>query len=296
VDVQREGQTQTSLKFSLEYDKKYNRVRCTTLLPGDRAAVGSEFGLFLFDTRTGQQLCKYLGHTGIVWAVSPSREGQYLLSAAHDMTLRIWDPDQELPLLSLFFASDDWIAWTPEGYYAASPGGERLMGWHVNQGPDKLANFMPACQFSATFHRPDVIKLLLETSSVERALAAADQARGKVTDKTNVADVLPPKVVITSPPNAVVVSGERELEIKVVAEQVGPHPITSVQLLLDRHLYKGQAGVKHFDTPQRAVSHQFIVSLTPGVKHTIQVRADSAVSYGVSREIEVISKKENVAR
>ena len=26
------------------------------------------------------------------------------------------------------------LAWTPSGYYMASPGGEDLIGWHVNRG------------------------------------------------------------------------------------------------------------------------------------------------------------------
>lgn len=114
-----------------------------------------------------------------------------------------------------------------------------------------------------------------------------------MTEKTDVVAALPPKVVITSPEKAFVTTEEKELEIKVVAQQVGPHPITSLQLLLDGHPYKGQAGIKQLITPQRDISHQFVVPLEPGVKRTIQVRADSAVSYGLSREIEVTSKKEN---
>src|SRR5262249_20397086 len=45
-----------------------------------------------------------------------------------------------IPLLSLYSAGDDWIAWTPEGYYAASPGGEKLIGWQVNNGRDQMAS------------------------------------------------------------------------------------------------------------------------------------------------------------
>ena len=39
------------------------------------------------------------------------------------------------PLLTLFVTSDDeWVCWTPQGYYAASTGGEKYIGWHINQG------------------------------------------------------------------------------------------------------------------------------------------------------------------
>ncbi len=51
-----------------------------------------------------------------------------------DQTMSIWRLGQETPLLSLYLHGEDWIAWTEQGYYAATPGGERLMGWKVDQG------------------------------------------------------------------------------------------------------------------------------------------------------------------
>ena len=143
VDVLRSGTRQSTLQFEDDYSHKYNTVRSFTLLPGDRAAVGANYGLSLFDTRTGKRLRHFVGHTGVVRAVSPSPDNRYLLTASNDMTVRVWVPDQEQPLVSLFFAGDEWVAWTPEGYFVASPGGESLMGWHLNNGPDKLAPSSP---------------------------------------------------------------------------------------------------------------------------------------------------------
>ena len=56
-----------------------------------------------------------------------------------------------------------WILWTPSGYYDASPGGEDLIGWHLNNGPDKAADFFPASRFRSTYYRPDVIDRVLKT-------------------------------------------------------------------------------------------------------------------------------------
>ena len=61
-----------------------------------------------------------------------------------------------------------------------SPGGEKLMGWHVNNGPDKMATFYPAARFRASLYRPDVVQRVLAEGSVAKALAAADKARGRV--------------------------------------------------------------------------------------------------------------------
>ena len=115
----------------------HESIRSFSFVTGDRVAVGTDFGLYLFDARTGAKIREFRGHTGVVWAVAPSPDGRYLLSASGDQTVRIWAPDRDEPLLSLFVAGDDWIAWTPEGYYAASPGGENLMGWQVSNGPEQ---------------------------------------------------------------------------------------------------------------------------------------------------------------
>lgn len=288
VDVFRGGKKHQTLQFETEYERLYNTVNCFTLLPGDKAAVGSQFGLDLFDTGTGQQIGEFVGHIGDIWAVSPSPNGRYLLSASADMTLRVWDPNQDEPLLSLFFAGDEWVAWTPQGYYASSPGGEALMGWHLDNGPDKLGTFAAAAQFRESLYRPDVIKLLLRTGSVERALEAAG-----VKQQTDVASVLPPTVVITSPEGANITSDSAEITVRVVARQVGLHPITSMQLLLDGRPLNGKSGIKHFDTAQESIKERFDVPLNPGVPHRLQVRADSAVSYGLSDPVTVTFKQKS---
>lgn len=288
VDVLRDGKKHNSLEFSNEYVRKYNMVNCFTLLRGDRAAVGSGFGLSLFDTRSGAELFTFNGSG--VWAVSPSPDGRYLLTAADDMTLHIWDHDK--PFLKLFFADEEWVAWTPEGYYASSPGGEALMGWHLDNGPNQMGSFARASQFRESLYKPEAIKMLLRTGSMTRAL----EATGDKKSETNVARILPPTVVITRPDGSDVTTDTEELTVMAVAKQVGLHPITSMQLLLDGRPFGGRAGIKRFDSPQRDVRERFYVQLTPGQKHRIQVRADSAVSYGLSRDVAVTYKPKSNER
>jgi WD40 repeat protein len=151
-----------------------------TLVGQHRAALNSGSSLvFVFDTDTGK-LLRDLWHAGIVWSIAPSPNGRYVLSLGEDQILRIFDPNREQALLlQLYVSGQEWVLWTPEGYYAASPGGERLMGWTVHQGIDKEANFYPAAHFRKQFYRPDVIRRVLEKGSVEEALAAANAALKK---------------------------------------------------------------------------------------------------------------------
>ena len=262
----------------------YEAIRSFSFVTGDRVAVGGDYGVYLFDARTGAKIREFRGHTGVVWAVAPSPDGRYLLSASDDQTVRIWAPDRDEPLLSLFVAGDDWIAWTPEGYYAASPGGENLMGWQVGNGPEQVGTFVPASQFRKSLYRPDVIKLALKTGSVASALERLNEPL-KV-----VKEVLPPLVVITSPDHSGVRLDDPELTVRATAVAQPGHPVTALRLLLDGRPYNGDQGRKEVPSDAaggRQKHESWQVRLDPG-RHRLAVVAESDVSNGQSDEIEVI--------
>ncbi|MFZ4592888.1 MAG: PDZ domain-containing protein [Verrucomicrobiaceae bacterium] len=62
-------------------------------------------------------------------------------------------------------------------YYDASPGGEELLGWHINQGKDQAPQWVELGRFRDIAYRPDVIDRLLDTWDVGEALRLADAAR-----------------------------------------------------------------------------------------------------------------------
>ncbi len=63
------------------------------------------------------------------------------------------------PQLNIFVSKDnEWIAWTSQGFYNASKGGEEYIGYHINQGSDREALFLPISSFSDKFYRPDIIQ------------------------------------------------------------------------------------------------------------------------------------------
>ena len=280
------GQVRHVFKSPLEGDRIYS----FSLIPGNRAVLGGSFGAFLVDLPTGRLLRRFDGHSGQVMGIAPSPNGRYFLTGSTDQVVCLWHPDRIEPILSLFFAGQDWIAWTPEGYYACSANGERLMGWQINNGPDKIAAYHPAARFRPSLYNPAAIRHLLRGAGghVLRALALAARDGVKPAAAVDVARVLPPEVAIEAPAGsgAIQVTGSR-VEVKAVARSTGGHPVRALRLLVDGRPYKGRKGAHVVAQPKPGpVEASWKVELPAG-KHTLAVLAESAVSKGLSPVVEV---------
>lgn len=281
VAVTQDGSRVAVLKLQRDYDT----VRSFSFLGTDRAVLGSSFGLYLYDAPGGALVREFAGLGGEVWAVAPSPHNRYLLSACTDQTLAVWNPRREEPLLTFFPAGDEWVAWTPEGYYACSPGGERLIGWQVNHGPDRMPDYYPAARFRKTLYRPDVIRELVYSGGTEGALRRAG-VRGSAGERAEVGSVLPPRVRVTEPRRSTELPAA-EVEVRATATSTGAHAVTALRLLVDGRPHGGQAGVRRFDAGGLGeVSASWSVTLAPG-RHLLAAQADSAVSQGLSEPVEV---------
>src|SRR5205823_1480822 len=151
-----------------------------------------------------------------------------------------------------------------------------------------LGTFCPASHFRKTLYRPDIIKRLLETGSLEVAYRSIDQKLGKVTRPTDVAQVLPPTVAITLPSRSGIPVTQSRLEVTAVARSVSGHPVSGLRLLLDGRTYPGNNSVITVREPKLGkVTANWNVTLPRG-SHHLAVQASSAVSQGLSDEVEVI--------
>jgi Caspase domain len=66
----------------------------------------------------------------------------------------------------------DWAAWTPEGFYDATPGAQGMLRWHVNNGWDAPATDVPVTDIPGSY-RPNVLPLVLQQLETPRALGLA---------------------------------------------------------------------------------------------------------------------------
>jgi WD40 repeat protein len=252
-----------------------------TLLPGNRAVLGTAFGhLYIVDTQTGKALRSLGSHRGAVHSMALSADSRYLLTASVDQTLRLWNvatAGDEKPLLTLFVAGRDWVAWAPGGYYTATPGGERLVGWTVTQGRGRLADFYPAERFRKQLYRPDLLKLVLEKGDVAAALGAARESAA------DVEQLLPPRATLEVLDKAAL----PKIKVKATAEAAAKgQPVTGLRLLVDGRPLPDGAGVLDLTAGQAKAEATWEVELPPG-PHELKALARAPDTAGASAAVAV---------
>lgn len=77
-----------------------------------------------------------------------------------------------IPFATLFVADDnEWVCWTPKGYFACSSNGGQYFGWHINRGINKLADYYSAEQFFEILYRPkEVARSIQQGKRVEEII------------------------------------------------------------------------------------------------------------------------------
>lgn len=224
---------------SLEVTAPFERTRSVSVRPdGSFAVMVSDWSMYGFNADGSLRFDLSIPSVG--WAVNVASEADLFLVAYGDGTLRWHRSSDGAELLALFVHPDRrrWVAWTPTGYYDAAPGGEDLIGWHLNRGLDTEPSFFPANLFRDRFYRPDIVRLVLGEGDEDAAVARANAEREQQEAAPPIEEVLPPVVRIESPGRGEsVLRGPVTLELSVdTAEEA---PLTDLQIRVNGRLQTG---------------------------------------------------------
>lgn len=160
-----------------------------TVLSGYRGGT-----LELSDVSTGREIRTFVGHTNNVLSVAFMFDGRTVSSASLDGTVRLWNVETGKEIAKLVsFDNDEWVAITPEGYYASSAAGDQFL--NVRIGSDVYG----IDQWREQFYRPDIVKKSLELGDSRRAMEEVLACAGVCPTIEN--SSRPPQITIQFPQN-----------------------------------------------------------------------------------------------
>jgi len=266
------------------------RIRSYTFTPDGDVVVGSDFSLKLYQGNA-EFLRKFVGHTGTVWAVSISKDGRILASASADQTIKLWNLSTGECLATLFVASDnEWVCWTPQGYYAASAGGEKYIGWHLNQGLDKAAEYYPVSVFRKRFHYPELVGRTITVGNFEQALSQINAESAQTIRERTITQILPPTARWISP--EFITNKASNASVRIRAEIQSESKLTAAKVLINGRAQATGRGLVMGN--QRAVLDNLIdqeITLVPG-KNVITIFAANENAGATSDERIVLYRAE----
>jgi hypothetical protein len=140
-------------------------------LSDTRFVLGTNSHLRAFDTQGAPLWSRPT--PGEAWAINIAADARLVIAAYDDGTIRWHRMTDGVELLAFMPLGDrtNWVAWTPEGLYAATAGAQGVLRWHVNRGWDP-ANSVPIENIPGSY-RPEVLPLVLQELETPRALGLA---------------------------------------------------------------------------------------------------------------------------
>lgn len=197
---------------------KHDIARSISITPNNQYFVlGSEWHLYLFNAFGEPQWQRPL--PAPAWQTHISRDGSILIAALGDGSIRWYALASGAPLASLFpHPSGYWVLWTPHGFFDALPGGEHLIGYHLNRQAGEAGEFISMDQMYDLFHRPDLVANVLSDAGQTRLAKTAEQY-GDL--RKILAGGLPPQLHIIGNTKTSTNSSEYPIEVAVQTRSGG---------------------------------------------------------------------------
>jgi WD40 repeat protein len=173
-----------------------------------------------------------------VWATNITADGRLVIAAHGDGTIRWHRLEDGGDLLALYPLADrrNWVAWTPEGVYAATPGAHGVLRWHVNRGWDAPAEAIPVSEIPETY-RPEVIRLVLQELGTPGAIVVAELTKIRTAIQRRTRTAVAPGARLHVLTVGVSEYGEKATHLKLAFAAADATDMTTVLLNTQTGLY-----------------------------------------------------------
>lgn len=243
----------------LQLDHSETSRSAVTAPDGSWLALGTDYALRRFSQNGQLEWSQTIPE--VAWGLNIDRQAKLIVAAHLDGTLRWYRASDGQPLLTVFVHAKDkrWVAWTPKGYFAASPGGETLMGWQVNHGWTTAPDLIPCAQLHDRFYRPDIVSSILAIGDEAKAIRQANEMAKRPPDTRTAANSLPPSITITDPVSGGSFAGP-SVVLHYALRTADDRPVTGIDVLIDG---RPQAARGVVEAPPDSGAGEIEVALPP---------------------------------
>ena len=170
LEIGRDGRP--SQKIENDATNGYLHAAFTLVGDGSRLITGGNDGTLIeYDSATAKLSGEFSGgHTGEINAIAIAEKAGLMVTGSADQTIRLWNLKTRELIVSMFFAGKEFVIWMPQGYYYSSDEGDKLIGWHVNQGRDKEGRFIRAGQLKKYLWSPEMVRRAIILRSARQAV------------------------------------------------------------------------------------------------------------------------------
>lgn len=153
-------------------------------------SAGADRTLCLWDMATGQSVRVLTGHTDWVQAVAFSPNGEKVVSGSNDGMIKIWNPNTGEVFATLIgFINGEWVTYTPDNYYVASPTGDQYVSFRIG---NKVYDFE---QYASIYKRPKIVAKILSGEDMQSELAEVQRETGVDPTHESIVDLVPPEII-----------------------------------------------------------------------------------------------------
>lgn len=191
---------------------------------------------------------------GVAWGINFAQDGKVIVVAVGDGTIRWFRAEDGKELQALFVHAKDqfvqkndqrWILWTPSGHYAASPGGENLIGWHIDRGDSLAPDFFAASRLRGTYYRPDIVQQVLKTLDVGEAVKVANVEAGREAEEgtDELTRAIFPAVIELAMDSAEIKTATSPVQVSYRVRSPSGEPIEGIDVLINGRPLEGRAAI-----------------------------------------------------